>query len=683
MAYRRLRRRLLQKHNRPLRIAVDEAGWRFRNLNAYQVERIRESENAANPTEKVILQRIYLLLRLNIQLIFVDDGLRKPWKRGKSGGGKVDYELKKLTRQLLAQLKVPRHEAPGEAEAECARMQALGIVDAVWSDDGDSFMFGCRTLMKQHKQGNANVKDHIRIYRAEDVLQKHDLDRESLVLFALLAGGDYVKEGLPQCGQATAARVAKRKLGLAHRLCHAAKSELPKWREDLEATLRQYRCSADVPWDFPDFKALGHYRRPTISTDEQLRDLRGLRNGWDRQIDQQTLRVFLRERFNFTTREFLEHIGPILVARRLARVPPERCAENLGLGIQLKRTRKVKVKEGEEEPPAISEVKIWFSPSSIVDTDLTTCPEAEDWTKFAAKDGTPHDPLLPVECEMLSYFLEHGLPKGALVEAPPPARGRKRKGEAGDDNAASPRQKKPMSSQRDTHESPGEAKAKKRGRPSKDQADAAADNQKLKQKEKKQAAPSRSPTPPPAIFRMPEGLAELQTRARVINLCGDEEDSENESDDPDEDPDEDPDLALAVQLSLAQQAAVTSSMLLNGSFDGWGLGDEAAAPSSSTSRIMEDHPARVQPTLKKRDLGNSSLSTQRIDVTPTQLCQPTFDFKKRLLPGEPISAQTLRELRAGSTLLKGAAAGTSRSTPVTETRTLAPARSSPEVIDLT
>lgn len=121
-----------KKHNRPLRIAVDEACWRFRNLNAYQVERIREGEASANPIQKVILQRIYRLSRLmNMQLIFVDDGLKRPRKRGKAGDGKLDYELKKLTQQLLAHLKVPRHEPPGEAEAGCARMQALGIVDVV------------------------------------------------------------------------------------------------------------------------------------------------------------------------------------------------------------------------------------------------------------------------------------------------------------------------------------------------------------------------------------------------------------------------------------------------------------------------------------------------------------------------------------------------------------------------
>lgn len=82
----------------------------------------------------MILWRILRLLRLNVQLLFVNDGPKRPWKRNKRGGGLLDRTLLELTRKLFRQLKVPYHEAPGEAEAECARLQALGVVDAVWSD---------------------------------------------------------------------------------------------------------------------------------------------------------------------------------------------------------------------------------------------------------------------------------------------------------------------------------------------------------------------------------------------------------------------------------------------------------------------------------------------------------------------------------------------------------------------
>lgn len=37
----------LQEEGRPFRIAIDEASWRFKNLNAFQVAAIRESKMSA------------------------------------------------------------------------------------------------------------------------------------------------------------------------------------------------------------------------------------------------------------------------------------------------------------------------------------------------------------------------------------------------------------------------------------------------------------------------------------------------------------------------------------------------------------------------------------------------------------------------------------------------------------
>lgn len=43
-----------------------------------------------------------------------------------------------LTKQLLKQIGIPFHIAPGEAEAECASLQRSGIVDAVSGEDVDT-----------------------------------------------------------------------------------------------------------------------------------------------------------------------------------------------------------------------------------------------------------------------------------------------------------------------------------------------------------------------------------------------------------------------------------------------------------------------------------------------------------------------------------------------------------------
>ncbi|KAI5358125.1 putative XPG/Rad2 endonuclease, XPG-I domain, PIN-like domain superfamily [Septoria linicola] len=131
-----------ERHKRPLRIAVDEACWRFNNITHEQVQRIQEGEPAANPIEKVILRIA-----------------KDRWASKGSGrrGGKIDPKCIKMLHQLFDRLKVPYHSAPGEAEAECARLQVEGVVDAVWSDDSDCLMFGCTKLIKAHRDNEEST----------------------------------------------------------------------------------------------------------------------------------------------------------------------------------------------------------------------------------------------------------------------------------------------------------------------------------------------------------------------------------------------------------------------------------------------------------------------------------------------------------------------------------------------
>ena len=106
---------------------------------------IREkSDQPFEGIEKAIFYRICRFLTLNIQLLFVFDGPRRPWKHG-SPSGKIDYDKRGLLKEVLDALQTPHHEAPAEAEAECARLQQLGVVDAVFSQESDSLSlkFGC------------------------------------------------------------------------------------------------------------------------------------------------------------------------------------------------------------------------------------------------------------------------------------------------------------------------------------------------------------------------------------------------------------------------------------------------------------------------------------------------------------------------------------------------------------
>lgn len=389
------------------------------------------------------------------------------------------------------------------------------------SDDGDSLMFGCKTLIRQHKIGNKRVKDYIRVYEASTLWKKYGLDSDGLVLFALLSGGDYNTAGLRGCGPKTAHRLAMTYPELSQDLRNTTKILLPQWRMQLQSMLLELRSDIDVPANFPEWRPLDYYRNPTVSANGQLLKLRGLRQDWDRSVKQAELRIFLQKHFNFTTREFLKHIAPIFVISRLARVMPDQRVSNIELGIELKRSRKRK--DETDNVDDRTEAKVKFSPLSVVDIDLSQCPVEEDWTGFAAKDGTPYDPVQKVECEILHCFLKNGLPEGALEYATPAKRKRKEQ-ELQSSSTSTPTKRRKTAS---VDSDPGaqvvsstvdegtlardgrNATSKKRGRPRKDPSDPAKNKNSAitKAKDSRGDVPD---DPPLAVFRQPRALLDLR-----------------------------------------------------------------------------------------------------------------------------------------------------------------------------
>lgn len=526
-----------KKTGQPLRIAVDEATWRFTNLTEEQVKKIRDGEPAANPIEKTILWRILRLWRLNIQLLFVYDGLRKPGKsrRAGRGGGKSNQDCIKMLHRMFKLLKVPYHQAPGEAEAECAKLQRLGVVDAVWSDDGDSFMFGCTTLIKAHKTNGKRVDDQIRVYTADSIAETRDLNANSFVLFALLAGGDYDTAGLRGCGPVNAARVCRRSFDLAQRIVNITPGQLPAWRHDLGQALRE-----QIPSNFPRMEALDGYRKPAVSSDEGCNNLSQLRGGWVKEIDQPRLRAEFRDHYNFTTREYLKHLAPAFLARKLAEATiPLWRSDNLKYGVHLKSNRRTKDEDGN---PTKSEVKIKYSAHELVDIDVSVQPLDEDWSKFAAKDGTPYDPRHKIECDMLECLLQHGLPPGSWD---PPVKATKTKGKAkqgeesdaegsGDDqqgtqapadepSASSSKKRKRTSKSQDGAE---EAAPKKRGRPPKGPSENAAPAK--KKRKSKKSEPEPEPESPPPTFRTLD-IPDFKSPSHVVDLLDESDDDGNQT----------------------------------------------------------------------------------------------------------------------------------------------------------
>lgn len=240
----------------------------------------------------------------------MNDGPQRPKKRGKNVHGYNDYGTNDL-QELLGELGCVWHRAPGEAEAECVELQRLGLVDVVWSEDADALMFGSHTMFrfkyKQTAKGEKK-KDNwkVRVYRTTDILQEYPfLTREAMVMFAVVVGADYDKQGLRGIGAEQALLAAKN--GFGESMCQAFEDNtLPAWRKKLQRFLVGIRSKIEVPMDFPDVTVVKNYYRPIVSSEDDLRAKH--RTWWSSTFNPDTLRPLFWCQF-FQYLSFSEHLA--------------------------------------------------------------------------------------------------------------------------------------------------------------------------------------------------------------------------------------------------------------------------------------------------------------------------------------------------------------------------------------
>ncbi|EJD42038.1 PIN domain-like protein, partial [Auricularia subglabra TFB-10046 SS5] len=215
--------------------------------------------------------------------LFVFDGPERPrWKRGKRISRRKDMRLVEGMQEIIeafgyecihvsARCETDEVKAPGEAEAELAHLNRIGIIDAILSDDVDTFLFGASLVIRKYVvvvRGRADG-NHVKCYRADDLRTHEDiaLTQGGLILIALLSGGDYhpgvrgigmgIARGLAQCGFGDQLVEAMRTLK-----GHALETFLQQWRANVAHELRtdsrglvgrKYRQLANTfSRDFPD-----------------------------------------------------------------------------------------------------------------------------------------------------------------------------------------------------------------------------------------------------------------------------------------------------------------------------------------------------------------------------------------------------------------------------------------------
>ena len=341
IALSRLAIRHLEIAQRPIRIAVDISIWLFQ---------LQAGRGGQNPELRTLFFRLVRLLALPIHPLFVYDGKQKPpFKRGKATTGRSygSAPIINLSKILIDLFKFPRHDAPGEAEAECARLQQAGIVYAAMSNDIDTLMFGSGlTVMNYSKESSTGTSaaTHIDCYTTETQLEVEanvNLSRAGMVLFAMLSGGDYLPSGVPKCGPGLAGEIAKAGFGedlfdIIYSAEDQVEARLAEWRERLQYELDENESgyfqskhkAVRIPDTFPDRQILSFYAKPIVSNHLEIEQLRHrLVGAWDHEINALDLRNFVANYFDWKyrsgARKLIRSLAePLILTRlRLARSP--------------------------------------------------------------------------------------------------------------------------------------------------------------------------------------------------------------------------------------------------------------------------------------------------------------------------------------------------------------------------
>lgn len=363
------------------------------------------SPGGSNPAIRTLFYRLVRLLSLTITPIFVFDGPNKPaFKRGKRSRGPGDTVSVAMAKRLFKLFGFAMHDAPGEAEAECALLQQQGVVDAVLSEDVDTIMFGCtKTLRNWSSEGSRASKTptHVSVYDVDELRQgETGLDREGMVLVALMSGGDYIPEGVPGCGVKVACEAAK--AGFGKRLCRIKRSDssaLQEWREELIRELRTNESkffrvkhkALTLPKDFPNIEVLRYYTHPVVS---QAVTVERLRREFPSkmEIDIAGLREFTAETFDWTFKigaiKFIKVFAQGLLVQALMDLSNQELESDdpeAREQIESRLVKSIKSTRMHFTTDATPELRISFIPIDVVNVDLDA--EEEEATATYGRSG--------------------------------------------------------------------------------------------------------------------------------------------------------------------------------------------------------------------------------------------------------------------------------------------------------
>lgn len=118
---------------------------------------------------------------------FLEDELYQQQIKDKRDSDEVTPEMVTSIQDLLSQFGIPYITAPMEAEAQCAELLQLNLVDGIITDDSDVFLFGGTKIYKNI----FHDRKYVEFYDSKKILVDLGIHRRNMIDLALLLGSDY------------------------------------------------------------------------------------------------------------------------------------------------------------------------------------------------------------------------------------------------------------------------------------------------------------------------------------------------------------------------------------------------------------------------------------------------------------------------------------------------------------
>lgn len=242
-----------------------------------------------------------------VDTTFLEDELFEKQMKDKRDSDEVTPDMITDVQELLSRFGIPFITAPMEAEAQCAELLHLKLVDGIITDDSDVFLFGGTKVYKNL----FHDKKYVEYYNEDSILANLGIDRNIMIQLALLLGSDYTT-GIRGMGPVSSMEVLAEfgDLEAFKRWYNEGQFDKRKQEKEgkYEKELRKKLVNNEVILDssFPNELVFDAYMRPEVDHDttpfnwgvpdlDMLRDFLYRSLGWQQEKSDEVLIPLIRD----------------------------------------------------------------------------------------------------------------------------------------------------------------------------------------------------------------------------------------------------------------------------------------------------------------------------------------------------------------------------------------------------